>query len=157
MTQKKGLLQMPEPPRPLSQRKTDTLHRLEHDKDAWFASCDKEGDPYLVPLSFWWDGTCLFISTVQTNPTARNIMATRRARVALGLVRDVTVMDVSATTLHEDRLQDVGDSFKAKCGWDPRNTKTYKFFQLTPRRIEAWREENEHAERELMRDGTWLV
>jgi hypothetical protein len=27
---------------------------------------------------------------------------------------------------------------------------------VTPRRIQAWREENELAEREIMRDGRWL-
>jgi hypothetical protein len=28
---------------------------------------------------------------------------------------------------------------------------------LTPRRIQAWREVNKLAERDLMRDGAWLI
>jgi len=32
----------------------------------------------------------------------------------------------------------------------------YAYLRVTPRRIQAWREENELAEREVMRDGHWL-
>ena len=31
------------------------------------------------------------------------------------------------------------------------------YFRITPRRIQAWREENELAGRDLMRDGCWLA
>jgi hypothetical protein len=34
--------------------------------------------------------------------------------------------------------------------------KTFAYFRLTPERIQAWREENELAGRELMRHGAWL-
>lgn len=40
---------MTAPPRPLEQRKKDTLHRLDHDVDAWVATADPVGTPYLVP------------------------------------------------------------------------------------------------------------
>jgi hypothetical protein len=33
----------------------------------------------------------------------------------------------------------------------------YRWFRITPRRIQAWREANELAGRTLMRDGRWLV
>ena len=35
-------------------------------------------------------------------------------------------------------------------------TSPYAYLRVTPRRIQAWREENELAEREIMRDGHWL-
>jgi hypothetical protein len=47
---------MTPPPRTRQQRKRDTLHRLEHDVDAWVAAANPAtGTPYLVPLSFLWD------------------------------------------------------------------------------------------------------
>jgi hypothetical protein len=32
-----------------------------------------------------------------------------------------------------------------------------RWFRISPRRIQAWREVNELPDRELMRDGRWLV
>ncbi len=51
-----------------------------------------------------------------------------------------------------------GDRFVARTGFDPRAPATpYRWFRLSPRRIQAWREVNEMLDRELMRDGRWLV
>lgn len=49
----------PSPARPAEQRKKDTLHRLEKiDEDVWVATADAGGGvPFLVPLSFLWDGS----------------------------------------------------------------------------------------------------
>ena len=33
----------------------------------------------------------------------------------------------------------------------------YRWFRIFPRRIQAWREVNELPDRELMRDGRWLI
>ena len=43
-------------PRSRAQRRRDTEHRLTHDIDVWVASASADGAPYLVPLSFDWDG-----------------------------------------------------------------------------------------------------
>jgi hypothetical protein len=40
-------------PRSRAQRRRDTAHRL---NDAWVASASADAAPYLVPLSFDWDG-----------------------------------------------------------------------------------------------------
>jgi hypothetical protein len=51
-----------------------------------------------------------------------------------------------------------GDRFAARTGFDPRALATpYCWFRISPRRIQAWREVNELPDRELMRDGRWLV
>ncbi len=49
-----------QPPRSLEQRRRDTEHRLEHDVDLWVATASEDGAPYLVPLSFDWDGEAVF-------------------------------------------------------------------------------------------------
>jgi hypothetical protein len=54
---------------------------------------------------------------------------------------------------------DVGeaDLFAERSGFDPRELSSpYAYLRVTPRRVQAWREENELDDREIMRDGRWL-
>jgi hypothetical protein len=141
-------------PRSPLQRRRDTERRLAHDVDLWVASASPDGAPYLVPLSFDWDGEALLLSTPATSPTGRNLAATRTARLGLGDTRDVTMIEGTVEVVEVSPEQ--GDRFAARTGFDPR-TAAYPFFRVTPRRIQAWREVNELPERELMRDGRWLV
>jgi pyridoxamine 5'-phosphate oxidase-like protein len=141
-------------PRTRTQRRQDTLRRLEQDVDAWVATADG-GVPCLVPLSFHWDGTALYLSTLVTNPTARNIAANGNVRLTLGETRDVVLIDgvASQATLTDE----LADAFATRVGFDPRKTKqNYPFFRVTPRLVQAWREVNEIADRDLMRDGEWI-
>jgi len=148
---------MSAPARSLSQKKIDSLFHLEHDIDLWISSSSSKGDPYLVPLSFWWNGMSLFISTVLKNQTAQNIISTGKVRVALGHTRDVILITASAILLEQSAIGECADAFTKKCGWDPREEKGYRFFKLVPQKIEVWKELNEHADRLLMEDGKWLV
>ncbi|WP_242910606.1 pyridoxamine 5'-phosphate oxidase family protein [Actinomadura terrae] len=147
------------PARTSDQRKHDTLHRLDHDVDTWVSTADPdEGTPYLVPLSFLWDGTTVLIATPADSPTGRNLRATGRVRLGLGPTRDVVLIEGAAEPLTAAELPEgVGDAFAAKTGFDPRELTTpYLYFRVTPRRIQAWREVNELKGRDLMRDGAWL-
>ena len=146
---------MAEPPRSLQQRIADTRARLEADEDIWVASASPGGVPYMVPLSFWWDGTALIIANPAKSPTSRNLEATGRTRVGLGLTRDVVIIE--ATVVRVEPTTELGDSFAAKAGFDPRqDTEPYAYFRITPQRIQAWREANELTGRTLMRRGAWL-
>ena len=146
-------------PRPRAQRRRDTEQRLAHDIDVWVASASADGAPYLVPLSFDWDGEALLIATPANSPTGRNLAATRTVRLALGPTRDVCMIEGDVEVLEIDALpQERGDRFAAHAGFDPRALATpYRWFRISPRRIQAWREVNEIPDRELMRDGRWLV
>jgi Pyridoxamine 5'-phosphate oxidase len=145
-------------PRTRPQRRRDTEHRLTHDIDVWVASASADGAPYLVPLSFDWDGDALLVATPTDSPTGRNLAATRTVRLGLGATRDVSMIDGEVEVLEIDALpHHVGDRFAARAGFDPRALATpYRWFRISPRRIQAWREVNELADRELMRDGRWL-
>lgn len=147
---------MTTPPRPPEQRKRDTLHRLDHDVDAWVATADPAGTPYLVPLSFLWDGETLLISTAATNPTARNLRAGGLVRLTVGSTRDVVLIEGRAAVVG-DLTADVGDLFAAKTGFDPRKLRDYPYFRIRPVLIQAWREVNELAGRDLMVAGNWQV
>ncbi|MGN6636713.1 MAG: pyridoxamine 5'-phosphate oxidase family protein [Oryzihumus sp.] len=145
--------------RSIAERVRDTLARLEQDIDAWVATAHPgDGTPYLVPLSFLWDGRTLLFSTPTASPTGRNLADTGQVRVALGATRDVVLLEGTVEALGADAVgEDVGNAFAARTGFDPRELTTdYTYFRVTPLRVQAWREENELRGRELMRDGRWL-
>ena len=150
---------MTEPARTPEQRKQDTLERLAHDVDAWVATADPgSGSPYLVPLSFLWDGTTLLIATPASSPTSRNLQSTGKVRLGIGPTRDLVLIEGTVQPLAAEISDAVGDAFAVKTGFDPRQLNTpYLYFRIHPQRIQAWREANELEGRELMRDGCWVV
>ena len=146
-------------PRSRPQRRRDTEQRLAHDIDVWVATASADGAPYLVPLSFDWDGEALLVATPTDSPTGRNLAATRTVRLGLGHTRDVSMIDGDVEVLEIEALpRERGDLFAARTGFDPRALTTpYRWFRIVPRRIQAWREANELEGRELMVDGRWLI
>ncbi|GAA3252753.1 pyridoxamine 5'-phosphate oxidase family protein [Nonomuraea helvata] len=142
------------------QRKVDTLHRLEHDVDAWVATAGPgSGEPYMVPLSFLWDGATLLIATAAASVTSRNLDATGKIRLGVGPTRDVILIEGTAQPLRVSEVStETADAFAAKTGFDPRElTSPYLYFRIRPQRIQAWREVNELKDRELMSGGHWHV
>jgi Pyridoxamine 5'-phosphate oxidase len=146
-------------PRSRAQRRRDTEHRLAHDVDVWVATASADGAPHLVPLSFDWDGEALLLATPTGSPTGRNLAAGRGVRLGLGLTRDVSLIEGAVEVLEIDALpQAQGDRFAERTDFDPRVLTTpYRWFRISPRRIQAWREVDELPDRELMRDGRWLT
>ncbi len=52
----------------------------------------------------------------------------------------------------------LADAFARATRFDPRKLgEGYVYISLTPERIQAWREENELAGRDIMVDGRWLA
>ena len=149
---------MIEPPRSLEQRTADVLARLRGDVDLWVASADADGDAYLVPLSFVWDGAAVTFATPRSSRTARNLVRAGSARVALGLTRDVVMVDgvVEAIAIGTDPALE--EAHAAATGFDPRaEPEEYVYLRITPREIQAWREANELSGRKVMRAGRWLA
>lgn len=140
-------------PRTREQRRKDTLRRLERDIDAWVATAEG-GVPYLVPLSFHWDGEALYLSTLDTNPTARNLMANGRVRLTLGETRDVVVVEGVASKVTPS--PEVVSAFAERAGFDPSTLPRYPYFRVEPRLVQAWREVNEIKDRDILRDGEWI-
>ena len=112
-------------PRSRAQRRRDTEHRLTHDVDGWVASASADGAPYLVPLSFDWDGEALLVATPADSPTGRNLAATRTVRLGLGLTRDVSMIEGEVEVIEIDALpREQGDRFAARSGFDPHTLTT---------------------------------
>lgn len=144
-------------PRPLDRRIADTRRRLAEDVDCWIASASSSA-PYLVPLSFFWDGTDLFVATLAASATSRNLLATGKVRVGVGPTRDVVLIEATVRAMNDDELvPEFADAFAATAGFDPRReSDPYVYFRITPQRIQAWREADELPGRDLMRGGVWL-
>lgn len=146
-------------PRSQQQRKADALAKLTAPElDCWVAS----GAGHLVPLSCAWDGEHIVVAIQPEALTTRNILAAGRARVALGGTRDVVMVDVElADSLPVAELAtnpEIGERFAAQADWDPRKSpNTFVYLRLRPTRVQVWREENEHPDRTIMRDGAWLA
>ena len=145
-------------PRTLQERIADTRARLERDVDVWVATADATtGRAHLIPLSFHWDGEALFIATPVGSVTGRNLRATGHAQLGLGPTRDVIHIAARAARLEADEVTGAfGDAFADRTGFDPRGLDGYGFFRVDPIRIRAWREEDELAGRDIMREGRWL-
>jgi general stress protein 26 len=145
------------PARSLAERARDTRDRLERDVDCWVATASDSG-PVLVPLSFLWDGAALWLSTALETPTGRNLRDRGVVRLALGQTRDVVLVDGTVTVHAASELPEgLGDAFAVKTGFDPRELDTaYGYYRVHPTRIRAWREVNETAGSQILRDGRWL-
>jgi Pyridoxamine 5'-phosphate oxidase len=120
-------------PRSRAERRRDTEHRLIRDIDVWVASASADGAPYLVPLSFDWDGEALLVATPTDSPAGRNLTATRAVRLGLGRIRDVSMIEGEVEVLEIDALpQERGDRFVAQTGFDPRALATpYRWFRIS--------------------------
>ena len=129
------------------------LARLERDVDLWVASADATGNAYLIPLSFYWDGAALVVSTPRTSRTAVNLTRAGSARIALGETRDVVLIEGGVEVGADPELQ---ERHAQASGFDPRTLDDYVYLRITPRSVQAWREVNELSGRWLMRDGEWL-
>lgn len=150
---------MADEPRSRAQRKADVLAKLSAPvADAWVATTDG-AEPFLVPLSLAWTGDRIALATEAESPTARNLAAHGRARLALGSTRDVVrIVAAFERTVPVGDAGPLGEAYAAQSDWDPRDAgPTYAFLVLRPERIEAWREENELRGRLVMRDGAWLA
>jgi hypothetical protein len=145
-------------PRPRSQRRTDVIAKLRGDVDLWVASSDEAGDAYLVPLSFYWDDSALTIATPRASRTAKNLIRAGWARVALGPTRDVVIIEGSVQAIPIGTDTRLEDAHARAAGFDPRTlADEYVYIRITPHEIQAWREANELAGRQLMRGGKWLA
>jgi hypothetical protein len=145
------------PPRSRSQRRADTLAKLDSEVDLWAASADESGGAYLVPLSYYWDGSTLTVATPRASRTARNLIRAGWARVALGPTRDVVIIEGPVQALPIGTDNDLEDMHANATGFDPRTlADEYIYIRITPQEIQAWRESNELEGRRLMRRGEWL-
>lgn len=142
-------------------RKADALSKLGAvEANVWVASASPTGAVHLVPVTHTWNGSQVVLATGPSSRTVSNVMANRRARLALGETRDVVMIDavlVEAVPASEAPAP-LAEGYAVQAGWDPRtDAGNYVYLVLGPERIQAWREGEDLAGRTVMRNGEWLV
>ncbi len=150
------------PIRPRAQRRRDTLASLASHNHLWIATASAElSSPYLVPVSYAWSGHSFTIATSTASPTAKNLFASKLARLAVGATDDVVLIEA----ILDDAIPvatappELADAYAEQSDWDPRTGTDLPshYFVLVPRRIQAWREARELPGRTIMDDGRWLA
>jgi hypothetical protein len=145
--------------RTTSQRRDDTLALLAANGQGWLATASPDGAPHLIAVSVCWLGDRLLIATRGESPTARNLSATARARLALGSPDDAVLLDASVSDRRRSGPDsgDLGEAFLAAMGWDPADEPgAWDYFVLQPVRVQAYRGYGEVPGSTIMRDGRWL-
>lgn len=140
-----------------AERRADTLEVLTVQRHLWLATAGD--DVHLVPLAFTWDGERLVMVTKAATRTVRNLRATGRARAALGSALDVILID-GDTTITDPAADPAADPAGLRAAYArlpiPAGVPGTVGVLLVPRRVLAWRNMAEIADREIMRDGAWL-
>ncbi|MHB8961302.1 MAG: pyridoxamine 5'-phosphate oxidase family protein [Candidatus Limnocylindrales bacterium] len=128
--------------RPGPIRAADARSILQANPDGWLATGAPEGRPHLIAVSTCWTGSEVVIATLAASRTARNLEATRTARLALGAPDDVVMLDLELAA--NDAVDPAGGGltgeFARGVGWSPGDEPgQWRLFRLRPRRIQAFR------------------
>jgi hypothetical protein len=143
--------------RSVTERIMDTRAKLESEVDLWVASATANGDAYLLPLSYYWDGATLTMATPATTRTARNLRRAGCACLGLGPTRDVVIIEGPVVEFASDADDALAEAHARAAGFDARRSPGYVFFQLRPQRILAWRNPAEAEAGPIMLNGEWLA
>ncbi len=148
-------------PRTFEQRKADALTQLEASSaDAWVATASPDGRAHMVPLSIGWCAGRIVLVIESRSVTAKNLVASKMARLGMGGTRDVVMVVAELVGNHglASSPPELVSAFASQSGWDPTDSPdavAYRLLELRPLRIQAWREANELTGRTLMRNGDW--
>jgi hypothetical protein len=144
--------------RTVEQRKADAFSRLENDIDVWVATADDHEIAHLVPLSLCWHNREVIVATEARSRTARNAQSSGQARLALGLTRDVVMIDAAASVIERNRTNlAIRSAYLDRTGWDPgAEGGEWVYLLLRPRTVQVWRDVEEMAGRTIMRNGSWF-
>jgi hypothetical protein len=146
------------PARSKSERRAHVLRLLASENKLWIATASPDGSAHLVPFSFLWDGTHLYMATSEENPAARNAGRTGKARVALGHFGDVLLIDGPVAVVSPRDLDDaLADRLQHVSAIDARRAPGFVYVRLTPWRVQAWWSASELGTPTIMRQGQWLT
>ena len=106
--------------RPRDQRIKDALELLQTEVDVWIATASGAGKPYLVPLSFYWSGDAMIVTTTGSSRTGRNFAGTGQARAAIGQTRgQVVVIDARVEEMPVGENVEFEDAYVRATDFDP--------------------------------------
>jgi hypothetical protein len=140
------------PPRATSQRRDDVQHKLDHERHLWLSTSGPEG-PHMIPLSYFWDGKALLMTTRGTSRTVRNLRAQPRVRAAIGTGTDVVMVDGVVSI---ERAEDLNPLVFRRLPLHPDRVPGIVALRLAADTIQAWRGVSEIPGRVVRQEGRWL-
>ncbi|MEV6846622.1 pyridoxamine 5'-phosphate oxidase family protein [Actinoplanes sp. NPDC051411] len=144
------------PPRPAERRIADAQRTLRSERHLWLATA-ADGTPHLVPLAYVWNHDELVCVTKEANRSVRNVVASGRARAAVGTARDVVLVDATVTVAEPSTVDPVVAAVLDRLPLNPARVPGVVVLRLRPYRILAWRELSEMPDRVIMTNGRWLT
>jgi hypothetical protein len=144
--------------RSIEERARHVVERLEGDADIWIATASRDGRPHLVPLSLYWDGTLIVVTTPRSSVTTANVGSTGIARFALNSSEDVVIIDAIVKVVDiADAVDGLPELYAERTGWDPRDQEgDWVYLVARPDRILTWSGPDEIEGRTVMRSSVWL-
>ncbi|GAA2561019.1 hypothetical protein GCM10010435_35790 [Winogradskya consettensis] len=140
------------PPRPTVQRREDVLRKLTHERHLWLATSGPEG-PHLIPLSYFWDGKSLLMTTKPNSRTVRNLRTEPHARAAIGTGADVVLID---GVVHIEPAENLNPLIFRRLPLSPERVPGVVALRLPADSVQAWRGVHEIPGRVVREDGHWL-
>jgi hypothetical protein len=142
--------------RTLSERRAAALEHLRSNSNLWLATSSDGRGPHLIPVSYWWDGTCLLTATFEGSRTLRNVQAQPKVRASIGTTGDVLMIDAIAAISPEADVDEAAADGYARASGVPRSAPGFTYVRLVPQRMQVWRGPAEFSGRTVMRAGAWL-
>jgi hypothetical protein len=142
--------------RTLSERCAAALEHLRSNSNLWLATASDGRGPYLIPVSYWWDGARLLTATFENSRTLRNIRAQPKVRASIGSTGDVLMIDATAAIVADADVDATAAEGYAQASGVPRSAPGFAYVQLAPRRMQVWKGPAELSGRTVMRGGVWL-
>jgi hypothetical protein len=103
------------------QRIKDALELLQTEVDVWIATAGGGGKPYLVPLSFYWSGDAMIVTTTHSSQTGRNFAGAGGACAAIGQTRgQVAVIDARVEEMPVGENVELENAYVRAIDFDPR-------------------------------------
>jgi hypothetical protein len=143
--------------RTATQRRTDTLEKLQLGHHVWIASANPNGTAHLIAAAYSWDGEKLTVAIRERSKTAQNLLRAGWARMALPSTEDSVVVEGPLEVISLEADEALATAHAAAAGWDARLApEPYLLYRLTPTRVQAMQAPEEEPDRTIMREGQWL-
>jgi general stress protein 26 len=146
----------PPAPRGIAERRKAALAHLDGGYHLWLATCGAGRRPHLIPVAYVWDGACLTMATFEHSRTVANLRAHPRARVAVGGLNDVVMIDGEVTIVDSADIEHTTAEAYARVSFDPRSLPGLVYLRLVPIQIQVWSGFHEFHGRTVMTSGDWL-
>jgi len=140
------------PPRATAQRREDVMRKLTHERHLWLATSGPDG-PHMIPLSYFWDGKALLMTTRVGSRTVQNLRAQPRARAAIGTGTDVVIVDGEVSI---ERAENLNPLVFRRLPMHPDRVPGVVALRMGADTIQTWRGVHEIPGRVVRDEGHWL-